>query len=85
MLLVNQQLDKLAAMCSDFVAHGMIPAGHAAGRQITHLFKCSWQVFNYEAENNGPMDAEDQNILGHVILARTYGMLFNPTDKIISD
>ena len=31
MLLVNQQLDKLAAMRSDFVARGMIPAGYAAG------------------------------------------------------
>jgi hypothetical protein len=85
MLLVNQRLDKLAAMRSDFVARGMIPAGHAAGRQITHLLKRSRRVFDYEAEDNGPVDAEDQDILGHVILARTRGMSFNPTDKIISN
>lgn len=76
MLLVNQRLDKLAAMRSDFAARGMIPAGHAAGRQITHIFKNARrprQAFNYEAEDNEPVDTEDQDILGHVILAHTRG------------
>ena len=90
MLLVNQRLDKLAAMCSDFVVCRMIPAGYAAGRQITHLFKspwCSQWIFDYEAEDNEPVDSdtEDQDILGHVIMAHSRGTLFNPIDKMISD
>jgi hypothetical protein len=84
-LLIYQWLDKLAAMCSDFMARKMIPTGHAASRQITHLFKRSQQVFDYEVEDNEPVDAEDQDILGHVILACTHGALFNPTNKMISD
>jgi len=90
MLLVNQRLDKLAAMRSDFAAREMIPAGHAAGRQMTHLFKRSrprrsQQVFNYEVEDNGPVDMDGQDILGHVMLAHTRGMLFNPVNEVISD
>jgi len=34
MLNTNQRLDKLAAMRSDFVACGMLPTGHAPGRNI---------------------------------------------------
>lgn len=86
MLHVNQRLDKLAAMRSDFAARGMIPAGHAAGRQITHLFKRSRrprQAFDYEAEDNEPVDTEDQAILGHVILAHTRGASFNLIDEMI--
>jgi len=88
MLLVNQRLDKLAAMRSDFAARGMIPAGHAAGRQITHVLKHSRRsrrAFNYEAEDNEPVDTEDQDIDGHVILAHTRGTSLNPIDKMISD
>ena len=73
-------------MRSDFAARGMIPAGYAAGRQITHLFKRSQrprQAFDYKAEDNEPVDTEDQAILGHVILAHTHGVLFNLIDEII--
>jgi hypothetical protein len=86
MLLINQRLDKLAAMHSDFAARGMIPAGHAAGRQITHLLKRSQrsrQDFDYEVEDNEPVDSdsEGQDVLGHVILAHTRGTPFNPVDE----
>jgi hypothetical protein len=37
MLLTNQQLNKLATMCSDFVTHSMLPAGHAPSRDISHI------------------------------------------------
>jgi hypothetical protein len=63
MLLINQQLDKLIAMCSDFCARGMLPSVHTAG--VPHV-------------NDGKGDEEDgsveENVLGHVSLARTYGM-----------
>ena len=31
------------------------------------------------------MDTEDQDILGHVILAHTHGTSFNPINEVISD
>jgi hypothetical protein len=88
MLLVNQRLDKLAAMRNDFAARGMIPSGHAAGRQITNLLehsRRSRRAFDYEAEDNGPVDTEDEVILGHVILAHTRGTSFNSVDEMISN
>lgn len=83
MLLTNQRLDKLAAMRSDFAARGMLPAGHAAGRQITHILKPSQHILNNEEDDSGPVEEED--ILGHVILAQTRGMSNFVSDKFISD
>ena len=37
MLKTIQCLDKLAAMSSDFIACGILPAGHAPGRNVSHL------------------------------------------------
>jgi hypothetical protein len=58
MLLINQQLDKLIAMCGDFCVRGMLPSVHTAG--VPHV-------------NDGEGDKEDgpveENVLGHVSLA----------------
>jgi hypothetical protein len=72
MLVTNQRLDKLAAMRSDFAARGMLPAGRAAGRQISYAHKPSQQALDNGEEDSGPV--EEQDILGHVILAQTRGM-----------
>jgi hypothetical protein len=74
MLQVNQWLDKLAAMCSNFAAHGMLSAGHAAGRQVSHIL---------DDDNNGPV--EEQNILWHVTLAQTHGTSSILADELISN
>jgi len=74
MLQVNQRLDKLAAMRSDFAARGMLPAGHAAGRQVSHIL---------DDDDNGPV--EEQNILGHVTLAQTRGTSSFLADESISN
>jgi hypothetical protein len=60
MLLTNQRLDKLAAMRSDFVARGMIPASHA-----NVLIPST----DHEDDEEGP--SEGEVVDGHVDLART--------------
>jgi len=77
MLQTNQWLDKLAAMRSDFVAHGMLPesVGHAGFKQQ--------HSFDNEDGDSGPV--EEQDILEDVILAHTRGTSFYPIDKSISD
>ena len=74
MLNTNQRLDKLAAMRSDFVAHGMLLTGHAPGRNIS-LILLSHQAriedVGAEDEDEGPV--EEENVDGHVSLARTRG------------
>jgi len=71
MLQVNQQLDKLAAMHTDFVAHGMLPAGHTTGRQISHILQPLQQVPNNVDNDSGPV--EGWKTLENVVLARTCG------------
>jgi hypothetical protein len=39
MLQINQQLDKLAMMRSDFIMHGMLSGGHASRRNISQILK----------------------------------------------
>ena len=74
MLKTNQCLDKLAAMRSDFVARGMLPAGNAPGRGVS-LFTRPNQARNNDVDaqddDEGPIDEE--NVEGHVSLARTCG------------
>jgi len=74
MLQINQQLDKLAAMHSDFAACGMLPRGHASGRQMSHILQLSDLV--PDGEDGDEVDAgavEGDNMLAHVVLAQTCG------------
>jgi len=74
MLQINQQLDKLAAMHSDFTARGMLPRGHASGRQMSHILQLSDLV--PDGEDADEVDAgaiEGDNMLAHVVLAQTCG------------
>ncbi|KAH9982991.1 hypothetical protein BGW80DRAFT_1434184 [Lactifluus volemus] len=75
MLMTNQRLDKLAAMQADFVARGMLPAGHMPPPNVSFLPR---PIDNPPARDNdsdgddddeGPVDS-DMNVLGHVVLAR---------------
>jgi len=77
MLLINQRLDKLAAMRSDFTSRGMIPGGPIPGRNITHLCNAHTSISNgdnNDDDNGGPVD---ENVLGHVVLARTRGTWYH--------
>lgn len=73
MLLINQRLDKLAAMRCDFAKRGMLPGGHTANPSTLqgpeHLNLPSGN--NDEDEDEGPVE---EDILGHVVLARNRGM-----------
>jgi hypothetical protein len=75
MLLINQRLDKLAAMSSDFTSRITISGRCLPGGNITHL--CNVQTSVSNGDNNeddddgGPVD-EDSNVLGHVVLARSH-------------
>jgi hypothetical protein len=74
MLNTNQRLDKLAAMCSDFVTCGMLSAGHAPGRNISliaPLHQAGMNGVGAEDDDEGPV--EEENIDGHVSLACTCG------------
>jgi hypothetical protein len=74
MLITNQRSDKLAAMRSDFVAHGMLPGGHKSGKNMTtYTFKPN----SSRSEEDDTWPAEEEDVLGNVVLARTRGMLFS--------
>ena len=83
MLQVNQRLEKLAAMGSDFVSRGMLPAGHAGCKQISHIPKPSQQFSDSEDGDSGPVEKLD--ILEDVALARTRGTSISLIDKLISN
>jgi hypothetical protein len=73
MLNTNQRLDKLAAMRCDFIARGMLPAGHTPRRNISLIPRPHQAEINdRDAEDNdeGPVE---ENVDGHVSLARTCG------------
>ena len=77
MLRINQRLDKLAAMRSDFATRGMLPGGHASGRQPSHILKPSDLGADGEGGNEEDTWAvEGPNVLAHVVLAQTRGMSF---------
>jgi hypothetical protein len=75
MLLINQRLDKLAAMRCDFAKRGMLPGGHTANPSTSqgpeHLNFPSGK--DDEDEDEGPVE-DREDILGHVVLARNRGM-----------
>jgi hypothetical protein len=88
MLMTNQHLDKLAAMQADFVAHGMLPAGHMPPPNVSFLPR---PIDNPPArdndsdgdnDNEGPVDS-DMNVLGHVVLARFCGKYCNTATHFI--
>jgi hypothetical protein len=74
MLQTNQRLDKLAAMRSDYIARGMLPAGHIPGRG-TSLILGPHQVGTNNAgdDDNDEGPIEEENVDGHVSLASTCG------------
>ena len=74
MLVINQRLDKLAAMHMDFVARGMLPAGHPTWRRLS----TDPNLKRMTADNDNDDDDDDgapveENVMGHVVLARTRG------------
>lgn len=86
MLLINQRLDKLAAMRSDFAERGMLPAGHTPPRYTsrTHMPKQSrTHGEDSDSEEEGPVDGDV--VMGHVILARKCGMLCCRAERSLSD
>jgi hypothetical protein len=86
MLQINQRLDKLAAMRSNFMARGMLPAGYSLGRSISFAPDPQHLTFDNGDEDDdeeGPVEKED--VLGHVVLARTRGELASLTEQDLSD
>ena len=73
MLLINQRLDKLAAMRVDFAERGMLPGGHPIN-SITLKTPHPHLLSNGDDEDDdeGPVE---ENVLGHVVLARNRGTL----------
>ena len=70
MLHINQQLDKLAAMCSDFIAWGMMPADYAAGGGISEVL--THPLGGDDGTSNdeeGP--SKEEEVLRHIYLAQT--------------
>ena len=73
MLQINQRLDKLDAMCGEFITHGMLPSGHASRQHISHFLKplvVGLSGEDKEDEEDGPVDGDD--VLAHVVLAQTH-------------
>jgi hypothetical protein len=82
MLVTNQRLDKLAAMQSDFIARGMLPGGHKSGKNMTtHVFK---PKNSSRGEEDDAWPAEEENVLGNVVLAQTRGTSFTLVTLIIT-
>ena len=78
MLLINQRLDKLTAMRSDFSACGMLPGPHApSDPQHTHLGSQNMPPENEDDEDDEEDSPVEENVLGHVSLARTRGTFFS--------
>jgi len=74
MLVINQRLDKLATIHTDFVAHGMLPAGHTPRRNISANPNPKQVIPNNNDDDDDSPVEED--VLGHVVLARTHGKPF---------
>jgi len=81
MLQTNQRLDKLAAMRSDFISRGMLPASHTGGRQISHIAKSSELQHFSDDEDGDSEPVEEQDISEDVILAHTHGTSISLVDK----
>ena len=74
MLVINQQLDKLAAMHTDFIARSILPAGHTPRRNISANPNPKQVIPNNNDDNDDSPVEED--VLGHVVLAHTCGKPF---------
>jgi hypothetical protein len=77
MLRVNEHLDKLSAMHSDSIAYRMMPDGHhplAGTSSLLHHLNDHPLINGNQDESNdeneGPID---DNVLGHIVLARSCG------------
>jgi len=74
MLQTNQHLNKLAAMCSDYIARGMLLAEHTPGRGILLILGPNQAgINNIDANDDDGGPVEEENIDGHVFLAYTCG------------
>ena len=74
MLRINQRLDKLGAMCSNFIVRGMLPGGHTSRQHMSLFLKPSVVGLGGEDEDDeddGPVEGD--NVLAHVILAQSCG------------
>lgn len=71
MLLTNQRLDKLAAMRADFVERDMLPGSHIANSTPQGPKHRRMPTDDDDDDDEGPVD---EDILGHVTLARNRGM-----------
>ena len=74
MLITNQQLDKLAAMCSDFSARGMLSSAPTASTtSVSHTQHPGFQntPADDDDDEEGPVE---ENVLGHVSLAQIRSM-----------
>ena len=70
MLHINQWLDKLAAMRSDFITRGMMPADDTAGGGISEVLTHPLGGDGDTSDDEkGP--SEEEEVLGHVYLAQT--------------
>ncbi len=65
MLHVNQQLDKLSAMCSNFTTCGMLLRGYASKQNISLFLK----PLAVGLSGKGEKDEEDRPIEGNDVLA----------------
>jgi hypothetical protein len=75
MLRVNERLDKLSAMRVDFVARGMMPAGHRppAGTSFLHRPLGEYSHPSQDESDDDDEGPVDDNVLGNVVLARKRG------------
>jgi hypothetical protein len=78
MLIINQRLDKLGAMRSDFTARDKLPGGHTGISHTPQAPHSSHLPSNVDGEDDDGGAVEEEDVLGHVELARTPGMLINP-------
>jgi hypothetical protein len=72
MLVINQRLDKLAVMHTDFVARSMLPAGHPPWRNLSADPNLK-QVTPDNNDNDDDGAPVEENVLGNVVLACTRG------------
>jgi len=84
MLTINQCLDKLAAICSNFIACGMLPAGHPTVRNVSLiLMPHQAEINNIGAEDDDEGPVEEENIDGHISLAHTCGTSISAREQPI--
>jgi hypothetical protein len=75
MLLINQRLNKLMAIHSDFISYGMMPAGHIPSAGVLFLPPLNGgppMSGNHDGHNDDDPDVGpvNENVLGHVVLTR---------------